>query len=45
MRTRAETVMTSTATHLRMQATLTAWEGEQQVFHRDFEESVARQFV
>jgi uncharacterized protein len=45
VRTRAVATMTATATHLRMTASLTAWEGEQQVFHRDFEESVARQFV
>ncbi|MBS3979261.1 MAG: peptidase S15, partial [Rhodobacteraceae bacterium] len=45
VRTRAETVMTATATHLRMQATLTAWEGETVVFQRDWDEQVARDFV
>jgi hypothetical protein len=37
--------MTATATHLRMQATLTAWEGDQVVFRRDWDEEVARDFV
>jgi uncharacterized protein len=45
VRTRAVTVMTVTATHLRMQATLTAWEGESVVFQRDWDEEVARRFV
>jgi hypothetical protein len=45
VRTRAETVMTATATHLRMTATLTAWEGEAVVFQRDWDEEVARDFV
>ncbi|MES2541018.1 MAG: CocE/NonD family hydrolase C-terminal non-catalytic domain-containing protein, partial [Pseudomonadota bacterium] len=45
VRTRAETMMTATATHLRMQATLTAWEGESVVFQREWDEEVARDFV
>jgi hypothetical protein len=45
VRTRAETVMTATATHLRMHATLTAWEGESVVFKRDWDEEVPRHFV
>jgi hypothetical protein len=45
VKTRAETVMTATATHLRMTARLTAWEGEQVVFQRDWDEEVARDFV
>ena len=45
VRTRAETVMTASATHLRMQATLTAWEGETVIFQRDWDEEVERKFV
>ena len=45
VKTRAETVMTATATHLRMTATLTAWEGDSVVFRRDWDEEVARDFV
>jgi uncharacterized protein len=45
VKTRAETMMTATATHLRMQATLTAWEGGSVVFRRDWDEEVARDFV
>jgi putative CocE/NonD family hydrolase len=37
--------MWADASHLHMQASLTAWEGDDQVFHRDFNESVARLFV
>ena len=45
VRTRAETVMTASATHLRMQATLTAWEGETVIFQSDWDEEVDRKFV
>jgi hypothetical protein len=45
VKTRAETAMTATATHLRMQARLTAWEGGSVVFRRDWDEEVARHFV
>jgi uncharacterized protein len=45
VRTRAEAEMTSTATHLRMQARLSAWEGETLIFQRDWDETVARRFV
>jgi predicted acyl esterase len=45
VRTRAETVMTASVTHLRMQATLTAWEGETVIFQRDWDEEVERKFV
>jgi predicted acyl esterase len=45
VRTVAETEMTGTATHLRMVARLTAWEGAQVVFERRFEDEVARRFV
>ncbi|MGB3251300.1 MAG: CocE/NonD family hydrolase C-terminal non-catalytic domain-containing protein, partial [Tabrizicola sp.] len=45
VKTRAETVMTASASHLRMQAVLTAWEGDTVVFHRDWDEEVARNFV
>jgi hypothetical protein len=37
--------MTGTATHLRMQATLTAWEGDEVVFERRWDEEVPRRFV
>ena len=45
IRTRAEAEMTATATHLRMKASLTAWEGETEVFRRDWDEEVERRFV
>jgi hypothetical protein len=45
VKTRAETVMTASATHLRMQGVLTAWEGDTVVFHRNWDEEVARNFV
>jgi hypothetical protein len=45
VRTVAEAVMTGTATHLRMVARLTAYEGEVVVFERNYEEEVARRFV
>lgn len=45
IRTRAEAEMTCTATHLRMRAVLTAWEGEMQVFRRHWDEEVPRRFV
>ncbi len=45
IRTRAEAEMTASATHLRMTARLTAWEGETQVFSRTWDEEVARDFV
>ena len=45
VRTRAETEMTATASHLRMVARLTAWEGDTVVFARDFDDSVLRRFV
>lgn len=45
VKTRAETVMTASATHLRMQATLTAWEGDRVVFQRNWDEEVDRKFV
>lgn len=45
VRTRAVAEMTASATHLSMTASLTAWEGEAQVFHRSFDESVPRRFV
>ncbi len=37
--------MTATATHLRMQARLTAWEGDTKVFERRWDEEVERRFV
>ena len=45
VRTRAEAVMTGTATHLRMTARLTAWEGDRMVFERDYDDEVQRRFV
>ncbi|MDP2080024.1 MAG: CocE/NonD family hydrolase [Pseudotabrizicola sp.] len=45
VRTEARAVMTSDASHLHMQATLTAWEGEEMIFCRDFNEKVPRRFV
>jgi len=45
VKTLAETVMTATATHLRMQATLTAWEGDQIVFQSAWDKEVDRKFV
>ena len=45
VRTRAEAEMTATATHLRMVARLTAWEGDAVIFERQFDDEVARQFV
>jgi predicted acyl esterase len=45
VRTTAEAEMTATATHLRMRAQLTAWEGERKVFQRQWDEEVARDFV
>ncbi len=37
--------MTATATHLRMQAHLTAWEGATKVFERQWDDEVARRFI
>ena len=45
VRTRAEAEMTGTATHLRMTAKLTAWEGDAVIFERSFDEEVERRFV
>ena len=45
VKTRAEAVMTADATHLHMRASLTAWEGDEVLFCRDFNEKVARRFV
>jgi putative CocE/NonD family hydrolase len=45
VRTKAEAEMTATATHLRMQATLRAWEGDVLVFERVWDDAVPRHFV
>ena len=45
VRTKAEAEMTCTATHLRMTARLTAWEGDKVVFERAWDDQVARRFV
>jgi predicted acyl esterase len=45
VRTRAEAEMSCTATHLRMQARLTAWEWDTIVFERDWDDRVERRFV
>jgi len=43
--TRAQVEMTCTATELRMQANLTAYQNDQVIFSRDWDEKVHRQFV
>lgn len=45
VRTRAETAMTGTATHLRMTARVRAWEGEVQVFDREETAEVPHDWV
>ncbi len=45
VKTRAEAKMTASATHLRMQAKLSAWEGGTLIFERNFDEKVQRRFV
>ncbi len=45
VRTEVWAEMTASATHLRMQARLTAWEGDTQVFQRAWDDSVVRKFV
>jgi putative CocE/NonD family hydrolase len=45
IRTEAEAEMTATATHLRMVARLTAWEGAEKVFERHWDEKIDRKFV
>ena len=45
VRTLVETRMTATETDLRMEARLTAWEGDTQVFKRDWDDLVPRRFV
>ncbi|MBC7740381.1 MAG: CocE/NonD family hydrolase, partial [Candidatus Saccharibacteria bacterium] len=45
VRTLVETEMTGDATHLRMVARLTAWEGDRVIFERSHDEKVARRFV
>jgi hypothetical protein len=45
VRTRAEAEMTCTATHLRMTARLTAWQGDEVIFERTWDDQVARRFV
>ena len=45
VRTEAWAEMTGTATHLRMRARLVAYEGETEVFRRDWDDSVERRFV
>jgi hypothetical protein len=45
VRTEAWAEMTATASHLRLQARLRAFEGDNLVFDRSFDEEVARQFV
>lgn len=45
VRTEVWAQMTATKTHLCMVARLTAWEGEVQMFHRDFSDEVPRDFV
>ena len=45
VRTVAKAEMTSDATHLRMVARLTAWEGDRLIFEHGHDEKVARRFV
>jgi uncharacterized protein len=45
VRTRAEAEMTATATHLRMTARLTAWQGPEKLFEKDYVDEVPRRFV
>jgi hypothetical protein len=45
VRTKAHAEMTCTATHLKMKATLTAWEGDKVVFERQWDDAVLRRFV
>lgn len=45
IRTRAEAEMTATATHLRHRAVLRAWEGDELVFEKMWDDSVPRRFV
>ena len=45
VRTLAHTEMAASATHLRMTARLTAWQGDEIVFQRDYDQSVERRFV
>ncbi len=45
VRTLVETRMTATEADLRLQARLTAWEGDAQVFQRDWDDLVPRRFV
>jgi putative CocE/NonD family hydrolase len=45
VKTYAHAEMTASATHLQMKATLTAWEGDQVIFTRSFDDKVPRRFV
>lgn len=45
IRTLAEAEMTATATHFRMRARLVAWEGDREVFRRDWDDEVERRHV
>ncbi len=45
VRTLVETEMTGTETDLQMKARLTAWEGDSQVFQREWDSPVPRRFV
>ena len=45
LETYAHAEMTASATHLHMKATLTAWEGDQVIFTRSFDDKVPRRFV
>jgi hypothetical protein len=45
VRTEAWAEMTGTATHLRMQARLVAFEGDRKVFERSWDEEVQRRFI
>ncbi len=45
IKTKVWAEMTATATDFRLQATLTAWEGDQIIFERAFDDKIARRYV
>ncbi len=45
VRTQVQAEMTATANHLRLTAHLTAWQGDEIIFQREFDETVERRFV
>ena len=45
VRTRTRVVMTATATEFRLIGELDAWEGDQRVYSRDWDETILRDFT